>query len=431
MRFLLRNIQTRAALAAAIVLGVAAVGQGYSIAYVDPVVDDITRAGRGPVKLYVPDGYDPQHPAPLLLMLHGAGSTGEGDETQRLSFRLASLVDERGFLYAHPNGGCIAGGGLKWCYPNLRPPDDPAYLRQLIGAISAQYRVNPNRVFLFGASSGGIMAYSMACRYADVITAIAVFTGSVNETECRPDDPVHVLHIYCSKDTTLPRSPCAPDTPNNLDFWAQSNGCSLTYEGARCGCPDTPADPCDNSLGRLDLVARLPGAETVITRWTQGCATTGAIEMWTVLGVGHPVIDPLWSTSDYQLIARLAVNWLLAHPADCNRNGKPDDEDIADGTSRDCNGNLIPDECEPGGVEVVNADFNEDCSVDMADFVIFAACADGPALPYTSACALIPDGQGFIAADFDRDCDVDQDDFGVFQRCYSGAGKLSDPQCAD
>lgn len=33
--------------------------------------------------------------------------------------------------------------------------------------------------------------------------------------------------------------------------------------------------------------------------------------------------------------------------ADCNSNGIPDLEDIADGTSPDCNGNSIPDECEP------------------------------------------------------------------------------------
>ncbi|MCH8150558.1 MAG: thrombospondin type 3 repeat-containing protein [Planctomycetes bacterium] len=33
-------------------------------------------------------------------------------------------------------------------------------------------------------------------------------------------------------------------------------------------------------------------------------------------------------------------------PTDCNDNGVPDDEDISSGTSEDCTGNLIPDECE-------------------------------------------------------------------------------------
>ncbi|HOW73992.1 MAG TPA: PHB depolymerase family esterase [Phycisphaerae bacterium] len=410
---------------AAVVLGAAVVGQGHSIAYVDPAVDEVTRAGRGPVKLYVPDGYDPLHPAPLLLALHGAG--GRGEELAGI----ASMVDEKGFLYAHPDGGCPSGSGLRWCYPEIRPPDDPAYLRALIEAIAAQYSVNPNRVFIYGISSGGMMAYSMACRYADVITAIAVFTGRIRETECRPGDPVHVLHIHGTMDTLIYQLPWLATTPYNLWFWAESNGCAPTCEGARPGCADTADDPCDASLGRLDLVAALPGEETVITRWAEGCATTGVVELWAVLGAGHPGVDPKWTTSDYELLRRLAVNWLLAHPADCNRNGKPDDEDIADGTSRDCNGNLIPDECEPGGVEVAKADFNRDCHVDMTDFWVFEACANGPTLPYASGCALIPDGEGFIAADFDGDRDVDQNDFGVFQRCYSGPGQPADPDCTE
>jgi len=33
--------------------------------------------------------------------------------------------------------------------------------------------------------------------------------------------------------------------------------------------------------------------------------------------------------------------------ADCNRNGHPDDCDIADGRSADCDGNNVPDECQP------------------------------------------------------------------------------------
>ncbi len=33
-------------------------------------------------------------------------------------------------------------------------------------------------------------------------------------------------------------------------------------------------------------------------------------------------------------------------PLDCNENGIPDDQDIAEGRSQDCNGNGIPDECE-------------------------------------------------------------------------------------
>ncbi len=47
--------------------------------------------------------------------------------------------------------------------------------------------------------------------------------------------------------------------------------------------------------------------------------------------------------------------------ADCNRNGIPDDQDIANGTSEDCTGNGIPDECEP--------DCNENGIADSCDIM--------------------------------------------------------------
>lgn len=63
----------------------------------------------------------------------------------------------------------------------------------------------------------------------------------------------------------------------------------------------------------------------------------------------------------------------------------------------------------------VAADFDGNCSVDMADLAVFSACASGPSVPRS-------DRPECEAADFDRDGDVDQDDFGWFQRCYSGTG---------
>ena len=36
----------------------------------------------------------------------------------------------------------------------------------------------------------------------------------------------------------------------------------------------------------------------------------------------------------------------FSNELDCNGNGRPDDEDIAGGVSEDCNGSMIPDECE-------------------------------------------------------------------------------------
>ena len=84
----------------------------------------------------------------------------------------------------------------------------------------------------------------------------------------------------------------------------------------------------------------------------------------------------------------------------------------------------------------VAADLDQDGDVDAADYLIFAACMTGPAIPYdpdnlSSGCTLVPDAEGRIAADFDRDGDVDQDDFGVFQRRWSGPERPAVAGCED
>ncbi len=68
----------------------------------------------------------------------------------------------------------------------------------------------------------------------------------------------------------------------------------------------------------------------------------------------------------------------------------------------------------------VRADLDRDSDVDQDDFVMFQACASGPAIPFGPDCD---------SRDFDADGDVDQEDFGIFQRCLSGADKLADPNC--
>jgi hypothetical protein len=137
---------------------------------------------------------------------------------------------------------------------------------------------------------------------------------------------------------------------------------------------------------------------------------------------------------------------------DCNANLTPDDCDIAAGTSRDCDGTGVPDECEPDqpdedadgvrdacdrcphtpqGLSVdlegcppyVPGDMNRDGDVDQEDFGNFQSCLSGSGVPQTDpACQ---------NAKLDLDSDVDLNDLKVFQKCMSGANVWADPDCAE
>ena len=57
---------------------------------------------------------------------------------------------------------------------------------------------------------------------------------------------------------------------------------------------------------------------------------------------------------------------MLGEPmTDCNLNGVWDDEDIASGTSLDCNENAVPDTCE-----TTTADFNADGMINASDLAL-------------------------------------------------------------
>ncbi len=108
-------------------------------------------------------------------------------------------------------------------------------------------------------------------------------------------------------------------------------------------------------------------------------------------------------TRDLRMLDLLGWDLVSTPADDCNGNILADAQDIATGTSPDCNTTDIPDECEVG-------DFDTDGDVDIADYAELLGCLEqSPA----EACAA-----------FDADCDggIDLADFGTFQLLYSGAG---------
>jgi hypothetical protein len=84
------------------------------------------------------------------------------------------------------------------------------------------------------------------------------------------------------------------------------------------------------------------------------------------------------------------------------------------GTSKDCNGNGVLDECEL----IDGSDFNGDGNVDLLDFEGFVECMAGPdaaPIPGTDDCSLVC----LDAFDLDGDQDVDLVDFAEFQAAFT------------
>ena len=109
----------------------------------------------------------PTSPAPLVIVLHGYGSSGQDHDAY---FHLGSAAAQRGFLYAYPDGTFDSGGNRFWnatdacCDFDRTGVADVAYLTDVITEIRAHSRSIRNASYLLGHSNGGFMSYAHGLR---------------------------------------------------------------------------------------------------------------------------------------------------------------------------------------------------------------------------------------------------------------------------
>jgi polyhydroxybutyrate depolymerase len=260
--------------------------------------------GRGPIPVKVPEGYDPETPTPLIVLLHGYTSSGASVEAW---MQFTPRADEYGFLFLAPDGTRDCFGQRFWnatdgcCNLCDRDTDDSGYLRDVVDEMKAQYNVDARRVYFVGHSNGGFMSYRMACDHADTVAAIASLAGAtyIDPADCAPSVPVDILQIHGTADGVIsydggciPLAGCYPGAVQTVETWATYDGCSLD--------PVEDPDP-------LDLDADQPGAETTVFRYESACEPGGSAQLWSIQGGPHsPNL-----TSDF---TPLVVEYLLAHP---------------------------------------------------------------------------------------------------------------------
>lgn len=262
---------------------------------------DLTIGGDRPVKMYIPSSYDGSEPAPLIVLLHGYSASGG---IQELYFGFKSIAEERGFIYAVPDGTEDATMKQFWnatdacCDFGGTGVDDSAYLSGVVEEIKSKYNVDPKRVYFVGHSNGGFMSYRMACDHADQIAAIVSLAGATfaDDTLCTPSEPVAVLQIHGTMDETVLYDGGTfvvdyPGAVTSAETWA-----------AHGGCEKAAADG-----GTLDIEGALAGDETTVSMYATGCQPGGHAELWTIAGGSHiPNLGP-----DFKV---KVFDFLEAHP---------------------------------------------------------------------------------------------------------------------
>src|SRR5918912_461766 len=115
-----------------------------------------------PLRTFLPVGYEPNYPYPLLVFLHGHG----GSEEQVL--RLAPRLSRRNYV-------CIA---LRGPYAS----DDPLVEEYVLGAIRQTRRVlhvHSERIYLAGFCEGAALAYRLALLFPERFAGVVALNGAL------------------------------------------------------------------------------------------------------------------------------------------------------------------------------------------------------------------------------------------------------------
>jgi len=223
--------------------------------------------------LYVPASCDGSEPVPLVLALHPFAATGLA-MARTTGFN--AVADEEGFIVVYPNGrtrlwnGDPTDGQQNW----LQCRDDVQFIDALLDELLDTYPIDPARIYVCGASNGGLMVQRLACELterfaaaASVMTTLPVGWGAF----CQPAAPIPILLMQGVDDPFFPweggtvqQGPfMASDYGSAADmvaFWVSSNGALAPPTTA--DIPDT--DPEDGTtVFRETYTAGPVGAEVV------------------------------------------------------------------------------------------------------------------------------------------------------------------------
>ncbi|MET0903909.1 MAG: PHB depolymerase family esterase [Acidimicrobiales bacterium] len=214
--------------------------------------------------VYVPDTYDPDVPAPLAYVFHGAGSN---KEEQLLYSRYPPHADADGALLVLPDA---LGTPMRWspfgpAIAGVEGVDDLVFFDDLATQVASSYCVDPERVLVTGMSSGGFMAASVGCTRSDEVAAVGPVTATVwAEPICGDAEPVAYAYFHGTEDPVVlyegGGGRGTQPVVETSQAWADQNGCAPVPEDERI-------------------------SEEVVRRTWDGC--DASTDLYTVEGGGH------------------------------------------------------------------------------------------------------------------------------------------------
>ncbi|MEW8433428.1 MAG: PHB depolymerase family esterase [Candidatus Thiodiazotropha sp.] len=235
--------------------------------------------------IYVPGGTGNSQAVPLLMALHGGGGSDKA-WPRYTDYGFERLADSDKFILVYPNGvegHWNDGRDVQHLHAQREPIDDSGFLARLIDELKRAYPIDSDRVFVTGASNGGMMAHRLAAEHAEKVAAIATVIASIPKNlqgKLHPSHPVSVLMIN-GTDDPLVRWEGGP-----VRFGRKSNGAVISTEQAVRFWVNH--GNCSPTAETIDLPDAYPDDGTSITRiGYRNCKSGSEVVLYKIVGGGH------------------------------------------------------------------------------------------------------------------------------------------------
>jgi polyhydroxybutyrate depolymerase len=198
--------------------------------------------------VHVPTTFDTRHKRAVVIMLHGAGGTGQQAMEQTGWDRKA---DHEDFIAVFPDGLAehpkqppnFLFNPLTWNEGSgrhasgKRNDPDVEFIGYIIETVENRYGADPDRVFVTGFSNGASMTFRAGVELSNQLAAIAPVAGHLLVHDHKLQRPLPMLYIIGRADPLeLPEGGGLrirgerveqPPIEQNLAQWRQLDGCPL------------------------------------------------------------------------------------------------------------------------------------------------------------------------------------------------------------
>jgi predicted esterase len=144
--------------------------------------------------LLVPGSYLPGSPKPLVLALHGAGSTASGP----INF-LRPYAEAHGFLVLS-----VDSVGITWDAITFKYLSDVLFIDRALAHAFSQLSVDPARIVVQGFSDGATYALGLGLANGDLFRRVVAFSpGGIVRSDSRPEGKPEFFISHGRQDPVL------------------------------------------------------------------------------------------------------------------------------------------------------------------------------------------------------------------------------------